>query len=265
MKLGLFDSGLGGLIVTRAIHAHMPDLDLVYLGDTLRVPYGNRSQEAITGFTKRAMKFLFAQDCQLIVIACNTASAAALRNLQQEFLPAFYPDRNILGVIIPTVEEAAERDFGALGLIGTSYTLQSGVYDDELQKIAPRTCLIKQATPLLVPLIENGGMPWVEDVLRSYLSPLREEGMEGLLLGCTHYPHIKAPIRRVLGEDFPLLSQDEIMPAKLADYLRRHPEHDTALSRTGTSRFYVTDLTESYATAAREIFGEAIHLEKAEI
>lgn len=265
MKLGIFDSGLGGLVIARAIRDKLPDIDMVYLGDTMRLPYGNRSTDAVYNFTRRAMERLFALDCTLVVIACNTASAAALRRLQQTWLPENYPDRNIIGVVVPTLEEAIEHGHKVLGLIGTNYIVSSGIYSDELKKIAPDTRIISQATPLLVPLIESDGLNWAESVLRHYLLPIQEQGAECLMLGCTHYPFLKETIRHILGDDFCLISQDEIIPEKLADYLQRHPEYADRISCSGLSDFYVTDITQNYIQTAIQIYGQAITVNKTDI
>ena len=260
MKLGVFDSGLGGLLIARSIHEHMPDLDIVYYGDTLRLPYGNRSDAAIYKFTQRAMSFLFEQGCFLIVVACNTASAAALRKLQQEWLPHAYPGRNILGVVVPTLEEAVDRGFKSIGLIATNYIIHSGIYQEELGKLAPDTKIYQQATPLLVPLIENDGDLWLSNVLEHCLKPLINNDIDCLLLGCTHYPFLKPYIREIIGPDIALLSQDDIIPGKLEKYLDHHPEYE--ISRGGTVRFCVSDLTENYIKAARVIYGEHIEIEE---
>lgn len=266
MKLGIFDSGLGGLIIAKAVHEHLPTLDMVYLGDTLRLPYGNRSDDAIYDFTKRGIDFLFTKhDCALIVIACNTASAKALRRLQQEYLPTAYPGRNVLGVIVPTLEAATDEGYKKLGLIATNATVRSGVYSEELKKFAPEIEIAERATPLLVPLLENGGERWVGDVLAHYLMPLSTDGVECLLLGCTHYALLKDKIRSQLGEGVKVLSQDEIIPRKLGDYLERHPEYSDKISRGGTAEFFVSDLTPHYTEAAESIYGKPINIQQAEI
>jgi len=265
MKIGVFDSGLGGLLIAKAIRNHLPDYDMIYLGDTIHVPYGSRSTEAIYGYTRRCMDFLFEQGCQLIINACNTSSAAALRRLQQQYLPVSYPDRRILGVIVPTLETAIESHFRAIGVLATESSVQSDIYRFELNKIDPDIQIHQKAAPLLVPLIENDGLKWVAPILAEYLAPLQQQGMECLILGCTHYPHLKPQIRDILGHDFPLLSQDEIIPRKLEDYLRRHPEIETRLSRTGLTHFCATDVTNSYRQAAHKIYGEEIEIDHVQL
>lgn len=263
MKLGVFDSGLGGLLIAKSIRAAMPEIDMVYFGDTLHLPYGNRSVEAIYDYSRKAMDFLFMQDCRLIVTACNTVSASALRPLQQKYLPERYPERRILGVVVPTLECAIDRGYKNLGVIATNHIVNSGIYEAELQKIDPAIRIHHKATPLLVPLIENGGMKWVKPVLEEYLEPLLAQDIECLILGCTHYPFLKEIIAEIAGPGVALLSQDEIIPEKLADYLRRHPEIAGDIGRSGDSSFYVSDITNSYLDAAYHIYGREIAVQAA--
>ncbi len=261
MKLGVFDSGLGGLIITKAIRESLPKVDLFYYGDTLHLPYGNRSHEAIYKYTKASMTYMFGNDCQLIVMACNTASAAALRRLQQNWLGDAWPGRNIIGVVVPTLETALDLGHNKLGLIGTNYIVESEVYKEELQKLNPGISLQSIATPLLVPLIENNGEPWLKDVLKSYLDQLK--GIECLLLGCTHYASLKNHVRELMGENITVLSQDELIPPKLMDYLGRHPEHNDKIGKNGNSEFWVSDLTTGYLNAAQHLYGGDIQIQQA--
>ena len=251
MKLGIFDSGLGGLLIAKSIRHALPDIDMVYFGDTLHLPYGNRSAETIYNYTKRAMNFLFEQECNLIIVACNTASATALRRLQQDYLPnSPYKDRRILGVVVPTLECAIEAGYKRLGLIATNYTVKSNVYAEELLKLDPDISIIQESTPLLVPLIENNGMQWIPSVLEHYITPLTKQGIECLVLGCTHYPFLKAQIQQIIGEDIALIAQDEIIPARLVDYLARHPEISNPMTQGGETEFLVSDITDGYKDAA---------------
>lgn len=266
MKIGIFDSGLGGLLITRAIRDALPEHDLVYLGDTLHVPYGRRSPEAVYDLSKRIVDYLFKeQDCQLIIMACNTASAAALRRLQQGYLLEQYPDRRILGVVVPTLETALDMGHERIGLLGTESLIQLDVYQQELSKLNPDVKIYGQAAPLLVPMIEHEGTQWIEPVLENYLSPLREQNIQSLILGCTHYPYLKEHIRTALGEEITLISQDEIIPAKLTDYLNRHPESDEKIEKNGKTSFLLTDITDSYPSIAQEIYGADVLLEKVSI
>ncbi len=262
MKIGLFDSGLGGLIVTHSLIQNLPGYDYVYLGDTARVPYGNRSQEIIYEFTQNAVEYLFKQDCQLVLIACNTASAEALRKIQLEYLPAHYPDRKVLGVLIPTAEEVVGRTKNnKVGVIATAGTVGSQTYVTEIQKLNPSIQVIQQATPLLVPLVENNAMKYAGSILDDYLAPLLEADIDTLVLGCTHYPLLKELIRSKVGS-VNVVSQDEIMPRKLRDYLDRHPEVDAKLSKNGSQAFLTTDLALSTSEVAAMLFGEPVKLEK---
>lgn len=262
MKIGLFDSGLGGLIVTHSLIQNFPEYDYVYLGDTARVPYGNRSQEVIYEFTRNAVEYLFKQDCQLVIVACNTASAKALRKLQQEYLPVRYPDRKVLGVLKPTAEEVAERTKNSrIGIIATAGTVGSRTYVAEIQKLNPDIEVAQQATPLLVPLVENNAMKYAGPILDDYLEPLLKANIDTLVLGCTHYPLLKGLIRSKVGS-VNVISQDEIIPQKIRDYLDRHAEIDQKLSKNSTRNFLTTDLASSTIEVATLLFGKSIKLEK---
>ena len=262
MKLGIFDSGLGGLLIAKSIREHIPDIDIVYFGDTLHLPYGKRSKKSIYEYSKSAIEFLFEADCNLIITACNTVSASALRQLQQEYLPnSQYADRRILGVVVPTLECAIELAHKNIGVIATNYTVHSNIYEEELQKIDNDINIFQVNTPLLVPLIENDGEQWLDSVLEHYLTPLLDKNIECLILGCTHYPFLKDKIRRIVGEDISLISQDEIIPLKLEEYLARHPDISDKITRNGSAKFMVSDITEGYIRAARKIYGEEINIE----
>jgi len=264
MKLGIFDSGLGGIMIARAIREALPDINMCYLGDTLHVPYGKRSESAIYTYTKSCVEYLFdQQDCQLIIMACNTASASALRSLQQGYLVHNYPGRRILGVVVPTIEYAIEHGYQRIGLIGTNYTVHSDIYREELQKINPDIEILQVNTPLLVPLIEHDGMEWVESVLDHYILPLKDQGIEALILSCTHYSFLKDVIRTRY--NLKVIAQDEIVPLKLVNYLDRHPESNGLIERCGETKFYVTDLTENYEDKASKFYGAETHLKQVEI
>lgn len=262
MKIGVFDSGLGGLLIAKAVRAALPQYDYLYFGDTLHVPYGRRSPEAIYKLVEQAVSYMFAQDCALIIIACNTASAAVLRRLQQEYLPAHYPDRRILGVVVPTLEVATEHQARTVGLLATEATVESSIYAAELEKIDPGIVLKAQAAPLLVPLMEHHGEEFLRPCLEKYLAPLLEAGIESLILGCTHYCKLKDMARELVPAGVDVLSQDEIIPGKLADYLSRHPEMETRLSRGGAVTFTVSDITRSIGESAQAIFEEPVTLGK---
>ena len=258
-KIGIFDSGLGGLYVARAVRAMLPSYDYVYLGDTLNVPYGGRSFDVIYNFSKNAIEYLFEEhDCDLVIIACNTASVTALAKLQKEFLPNHYPDRRILGVVVPTLESATELGATQIGLIATEYTVRSKIYDEEIVKITPSASLYGQPTPLLVPLIENQGEKYMDVVLNDYLEPLLAKGLDSLILGCTHYIAIKDRVREITKHRVRILSQDEIIPPKLKDYLNRHPEMEQRLSKNGTFDIYATDVNPSFLKNVENLMGQGL-------
>ena len=261
MKIGVFDSGLGGLIVAKSLMESNLGLTFAYLGDTANLPYGNKSADKIYECSRRSVDYLFReQDCSIIIIACNTASITALRRLQREYLPENFPDRRILGIAIPTLEHVMEKGHKNIGLIATNATVKSGLYDIELKKLDPEIKLESLATPLLVPLIEDGGDKYAEEILRDYLAPFHEK--DALILGCTHYPKYKELIRKILpGVD--IISQDEIIPGKLADYLARHPEFQ--IEKNGSHFFGITDLTENYIAGAKKLFGMEMPIAKVAI
>ncbi|MFH1246327.1 MAG: hypothetical protein V1489_00940 [Candidatus Liptonbacteria bacterium] len=195
-KIGVFDSGVGGLLIMKALVKNLPEYDYVYLGDTARVPYGNRSQEIIYQFLEEAVEYLFNKNCSLIIVACNTASAEALRRIQREYLPEYYPGRRVLGVIIPTAEEAlpirrknknqnADNNAGnkhkKIGILATEGTVSSEAYVREIKKINSRISVFQEPAPLLVPLIENGGLKWTDPILESYLRPLLKKKIDTLI------------------------------------------------------------------------------------
>lgn len=259
-KIGFFDSGLGGLYIARAARKALPAYDYVYLGDTLHVPYGRRSDEAIFNLCTGAMDYLFAQGCDLVVMACNTASAACLRRLQQTWLPAKGAEKRVLGVIVPTLETAIEQGATRIGLLATQRTVQSHIYEAELTKINPKVKLFGQAAPLLVPLIEDNGDKYMDEVLGDYLRPLTDEGIESLILGCTHYVAVKDRIRKIIGDNVALISQDDIIPSKLADYLKRHADKEEVLSQGGTFEIHATDANDIFARNVRDLMGSQFNL-----
>ncbi|OGD61539.1 glutamate racemase [Candidatus Berkelbacteria bacterium RIFCSPLOWO2_01_FULL_50_28] len=266
MKIGIFDSGLGGLIIAHSLINKLPEYDYLYLGDTARVPYGNRSQETIYQFTEEAVRFMFDHDCELVIIACNTASAEALRQIQQQYLPAHFPDRKVLGVLIPAAEEAAAKTKNKrIGVLATVSTVNSKAFVREVEKLLPGSQVFQQASPLLVPLVENDALKWAEPILREYLSPLLQKNIDTLILGCTHYPVLKKQIEEIVGRGINVISQDEVVPAKLGDYLSRHREIDSKLTKRSRREFFVTDKTEGVASLGTKLFGENIELQLAHL
>lgn len=242
--IGVFDSGFGGLTVLRSFFKKLPSYDYAYFGDNARAPYGNKSDDIIYAYTKQAVNYLFNQGAELIVIACNTASAKALRKIQTEYLPAHFPKRRVLGVLIPVAETAAVSSrHGRIGILGTRATISSGAYARELFKLRPKLDIENAAAPLLVPLVEEGWVskPETNMILKKYLRPLKNKKIDTLILGCTHYPFLKKDISRIMGKNCDVLDTPEIVAEKLADYLKRHLEIENRLSRAGRRLFYTTD------------------------
>ncbi len=248
MKIGIFDSGLGGLVVLKELKRKLPKYDYLYLGDTKNLPYGDKSQAKIFDLTKKAVAYLFQQDCELVIVACNTASSQALRRLQQEYLPkSEFKSRKILGIIRPTVEEV--ENFQNIGIIGTTRTIDSKSYLRELKKINPQLKIIQEATPQLVPMIEAGRLD--QQILSSYLKPF--QNTQALILGCTHYGLIKKDIRQIYKGK--LIAQEELLPGKLAAYLKRHPALAKKLSRNSQLILAITKTNPRYQQLAEKWFG----------
>ena len=266
--IGIFDSGFGGLTIFKEIKKALPAYDFIYLGDSLRAPYGGRSQEAIFEFTREAVDFLFKQGCSLVILACNTASAEALKKLQQEWLIENFPDRHILGVIRPLAEAAVKQSrFGKVGIIGTRSTVSSQAYVHELQKLKPAVKVYQQAAPLLVPLIEEGVLdrPETRMILKKYLRPLKERQIDTLILGCTHYPLLQKEIQRISGKQVKVLDVAKIVAEKLADYLKRHPETESRLEKNHQIKYLTTDDSRRFSELGSKFLGEKIKAEKAEL
>ncbi|QQS20568.1 MAG: glutamate racemase [Candidatus Moraniibacteriota bacterium] len=258
--IGIFDSGFGGLCIVRGVASSLPEYDIVFLGDSARVPYGTRSLETVFEFTQQAVEFLFRKDCPLILLSCNTASSDALRRLQQNFLPHHFPDRNILGVLVPAAEEAARHTRnGRIGVLATPGTVASLAFEREIHKQDSRLQLFQVACPLLVPLIESGeaDFPTTDAVLERYLEPLLKKGVDTIILGCTHYGILARRIRERVGKDITVLSEGEFLGEKLRDYLNRHPEYARAISRNGTRTFLTTDQTNRFQTLGSRFLGSA--------
>jgi glutamate racemase len=223
------------------------------------VPYGNRSRESIYRFTREAVDYLVAHDCLLTILACNTASAEALRRIQQEHVPATYPDRKVLGVLIPAAEVAAAEG-KRIGVIATAGAVASGAWPREIHRVAPDREVFQQAAPLLVPLVENDGLKWSEPILEEYLKPLLAQGIDTLVLGCTHYIFLKE-LAQKLAPGVKVISPEELVPASLTDYLGRHGEIRSRLSAGGTAQFLLTDMTDEYVKLAQRLTGREITFE----
>ncbi|MFA6520139.1 MAG: glutamate racemase [Candidatus Paceibacterota bacterium] len=249
MKIGIFDSGLGGLIVAKSIVRLMPEYDYVYLGDTKRVPYGNRSHEVILEFAREAVEYFFnKENCGIVIVACNTVSARALRELQKE-----YKHKKILGVLIPAAEEAGK--FKRVGVLGTIGTIASHTFPKEIKKINPNTKVFQNPAPMLVPLAEAGEHKNAVPFIKEYLEPFQNTKLDALVLGCTHYPIFKREIKKIIGNKVKIISQDEIVPKKVKEYLFRHPEIAKKLSKTHTIKILITDETQTIDALTRKWFG----------
>ena len=255
-QIGVFDSGLGGLTVLKKFLRLVPGYHYLYLGDTARVPYGDKSPETIYKYVTEAVEFLFKKNCHLVIIACNTASAQALRKLQQEWLPLHYPNRRVLGVIRPLAEEAAKQKNGKkIGLIGTKATISSNSYNLEIKHLNPKLKVMGQSAPLLVPLIEDGhaNKPETNLILHGYLKPLKN--IDVLILACTHYPYLQKQIKNIMGPKVIILDTGKIIAKSLKDYLERHKVpagHTTAVA------FYTTDKPQLFKKLAEKFLGRKI-------
>lgn len=253
--IGVFDSGYGGLTILRDIMKTLPDYDYIYLGDNARAPYGGRSYDIVYRFTLQAVRYLFEQGCHLVILACNTASAKALRTIQQNDLPSIDPDRRVLGVIRPTVEKIGEiTGNGNIGIVGTSGTVRSQSYDMEIKKLYPGFNIFSQACPMWAPLVENGeaDKPGADYFVKRDIELLmsQEPSIDSIILGCTHYPLLLDKIERYVPEGTKVLSQGKIVANSLADYLERHPEMAARCSRGGKCTYLTTENPEKFAEAA---------------
>ncbi|MDE6207995.1 MAG: glutamate racemase [Muribaculaceae bacterium] len=253
--IGVFDSGYGGLTILRRLRAAMPEADFIYLGDNARAPYGSRSFDLVYRFTLEAVRYLFARGCPLVILACNTASAKALRTIQQTDLPDIAGYRRVLGVIRPTAESVdgatASRH---VGLFGTPGTVASQSYDMELGKLAPDITLSSYACPMWVPLVENReyDSPGADYFVKKDIDALfaADSEIDTLILGCTHYPLLIDKIRQYVPSGVRLLDQGKIVADSLADYLLRHPEMDRLVTRGGTTEYLTTEDARKFSDMA---------------
>lgn len=261
--IGVFDSGFGGLTVLKEIIAALPEYDYLYLGDNARAPYGPRSFETVYEYTLECVKHLFDKGCHLVVLACNTASAKALRTIQQKDLPHLAPNKRVLGVIRPTTEIIGQYSkSGHVGVLGTSGTVNSDSYPVEIHHFYPELHVHQQACPMWVPLIENnefnneGAEYFIQKDTRLLMA--QNPSIDAVILGCTHYPLIEDQIRKHLGSGVALISQGKIVAKSLKDYLQRHPEIDSNCSKSKTVMFYTTDLPETFDKAATMFYGKEV-------
>jgi len=261
--IGVFDSGYGGLTVLKEIISKLPQYDYLYLGDNARAPYGNRSFDTVYHYTLQCVKWFFDQGCSLVILACNTASAKALRTIQQVDLPKMNSDKRVLGVIRPTTEIIGSfSETKSVGILATNGTVASNSYPIEVAKFFPDVKVYQEACPLWVPLVENnehlnhGADFFVKKNLKSTFE--KGEDIDVILLACTHYPLLNEKIQEYLPIGVKLVSQGEIVAESLADYLQRHPEMENKCSKKGQRIFYTTDSTEDFDNHATIFFGEAV-------
>ena len=266
--IGVFDSGYGGLTILKELEKSLPQFDFLYLGDNARTPYGTRSFDVVYKYTLEAVKYLFSRGCPLIIIACNTASAKALRNIQMLDLPTLAPDNRVLGVIRPSVEKVAEiTKNGRVGVLGTVGTVVSESYPIELVKWSDGKVksTVQEACPMWVPLVENneidtdGADYFVRKNIQNILA--KDNHLDTLILGCTHYPLLEDQIKKYVPSNINILKQGHIVSEKLVDYLKRHPEMETRLSREGKVEFCTTESAETFASKATLFMGREVKAE----
>ena len=253
--IGVFDSGYGGLTILDKIRKQMPEYDYLYLGDNARTPYGPRSFEVVYEFTLQAVKKLFELGCPLVILACNTASAKALRTIQQTNLPVIDPTRRVLGVIRPTAECIDQLTKSRhIGILATSGTIKSESYLMEIHKLFPDVTVTGEACPMWVPLVENneyqskGADYFVQKHINLLLE--KDSDIDTLILGCTHYPLLIEKIRQFTPAHIRIVPQGEYVARSLQDYLRRHPEMDSRCTKNGTCRFLTTESTSKFEESA---------------
>jgi glutamate racemase len=261
--IGIFDSGYGGLTVFKSIAALLPQYDYIYLGDNARAPYGNRSFETVHQYTLECVEWFFKMGCPLVIVACNTSSAKALRTIQQQDLERIGKDKRVLGVIRPTAEVIGNYSKSrAVGVLGTQGTVLSGSYEIEIHKFFPDIKVQQVACPMWVPLIENGeyNSESANYYVKKYLDELLSAApdIDTILLACTHYPLLMDKIKAHLPENIQVVAQGDIVAESLAEYLHRHPEIENSVSRNGEMSFYTTDSAADFNEHGSIFFGRAV-------
>ncbi len=253
--IGIFDSGYGGLTIFEQIKKHLPQYDYIYLGDNARAPYGTRSFDVVYTYTLQSVKKLFEMGCHLVILACNTASAKALRTIQQNDLNKIDSSRRVLGIIRPTAEVVGKLTQSKhVGLLGTIGTIQSESYPMEVAKIFPEVEIVGHACPMWVPLIENqehqseGADYFIKKEIDALIE--KDKNIDTLILGCTHYPLVQNKIEQFLPNGIKILSQGEIVAKSLQNYLQRHTEIEQKCSKNATTTFYTTESPEKFSTSA---------------
>ena len=267
--IGVFDSGYGGLTILKDFINVMPEYDFIYLGDNARAPYGSRSFEVVYEYTLQAVTKLFEMGCPLVILACNTASAKALRNIQMNDLPKMDTNRRVLGVIRPAVEAIGDYTRnGHVGILGTTGTVLSNSYPIELEKWSSGKVIktTQEACPIWVPLVENNEVdsPGTEYFVSKNLNNLlsADPEIDSIILGCTHYPLLLNVIRKFVPEGIQLLEQGKVVSSKLVEYLYRHPEMDSRCSKSGTVKYYTTENVETFEKNAATFIGHKVKSEK---
>lgn len=268
--IGVFDSGYGGLTILSEIQKLLPQYDFCYLGDNSRAPYGPRSFEIVYQFTKQSVETLFDMGCNLVILACNTASAKALRSIQQLDLPTINPDKRVLGVIRPTAEIVGNITKSRhVGIVGTVGTIQSGSYPIEIKKLHPDIQVTGEACPMWVPLVENkkfdsqGADFFINESLNSLFD--KDPLIDTLILGCTHYPLLLDKIRQYIPNHVKIISQGEYVAQSLKDYLERHVGMDSVCTKNGQTKYYTTESPDKFSDTAAVFLNKEIIVERIEM
>lgn len=265
--IGVFDSGYGGLTILNKIREALPEYDYIYLGDNARTPYGTRSFDIVYEFTRQAVSKLFEMGCHLVILACNTASAKALRSIQMNDLPGMDPERRVLGVIRPTVECIGEMTRSRhIGLLATAGTVKSESYPMEVHKLFPDIEVNGVACPMWVPLVENNEAQsdGTDYFVRKYIDQLlkKDAQIDAVILGCTHYPLLLPKIQKYIPEHIQVIAQGEYVAESLKDYLHRHPEMDAKCTKNGSCLFYTTEAEEKFIESASMFLNQQIDVKR---
>ncbi|WP_448788051.1 glutamate racemase [Bacteroides graminisolvens] len=265
--IGVFDSGYGGLTILQQIRKTLPQYDYIYLGDNARTPYGTRSFEVVYEFTRQAVTKLFETGCHLVILACNTASAKALRSIQTNDLPQLDSSRRVLGVIRPTVERIGEMTRSRhIGVVATAGTIKSESYPLEIRKLFPDITVTGEACPMWVPLVENneatgdGADFFIRKNLNSLLG--KDPQIDAIILGCTHYPLLLPKINQYVPQGVQIITQGEFVAVSLQDYLKRHPEIADKCTQNGVTHFYTTEAEEKFSESAKLFLNEEIEVKR---
>ena len=265
--IGVFDSGYGGLTILNELRTQLPEYDFIYLGDNARAPYGSRSFELVYEFTLEAVRYLFSQGCELVILACNTASAKALRTIQQRILPIEFPNKRVLGVIRPSAEKIdGITQTNHIGVLATEGTVKSESYVLEIQKLFPEIVVHQHACPIWVSLIENGkhdteaGKVFIQEDVKLLLE--KDSEIDTIILGCTHYPILESYLKTIVPPHIQLIAQGPIVAESLKLYLNRHPWLDEKCAKNGTTRFLTTENKLVFDQKASQIVGYSIESEQ---